>query len=253
MVKLPGENAIVECITGITSMATRHVVADLAAAYAERSGQCVEVESVGGVDAARRIENGEVFDFTVLASDAIDKLVAAGRVDPGSRVALAQSGMAVAVRAGARHPDISDEKAVRAAVLAARSVGYSTGPSGRHVAALFQRWGIADLVAKRCVEAPPGVPVGGLVARGEVEIGFQQSSELVHIAGIDIVGTLPADVQVFTVFAAAICASSSQAEAARALLSFLTSQEAEVAKRRNAMEPITGLPHPPVLRAAARS
>ena len=134
-------------------------------------------------------------------------------------------------------PDISSEAALREAILAARSIGYSTGPSGTHLTRLFERWGIAEIIAPRIVQAPPGVPVGALVARGDVALGFQQLSELIHLPGIDVVGALPSEIQVTTVFAAAACTATTQREAAQALLSFLTSREADTAKSRNGMEP----------------
>ena len=164
--------------------------------------------SVGGVDAARRVDDGEAFDFVVLAADAIEQLAAGGRVDPGSRTDLARSGVAIAVAAGAPRPDVGSESAVRDAVLRARSIGYSTGPSGAHLVRLFERWGIADAIAPRIVQAPPGVPVGTLVARGDVELGFQQLSELMHLPGIDVIGLLPPEIQVVTVFSAAVCTAS---------------------------------------------
>jgi len=225
-------------ITGISSMATRHVLAELAEAYEQQSRQRVAVESVGGVEAARRVEAGEAFDFVVLAVDAIERLAAAGRVDPSSRSDLARSGVAIAVAAGARRPDVTDERAVRQAVLDARSVAYSTGPSGAHLLRLFERWGIADTIAPRIVQAPPGVPVGALVARGDSDLGFQQLSELMHLPCIDVVGLLPKEIQVVTTFSAAVCSVSTRPEAAKALLSFLTSSEADAAKRRHGMEPV---------------
>ena len=168
-------------IKGISSMATRQVLADLVAAYQQQSDVVVTIESVGGVDAARRVQAGESFDFVVLASDAIDKLITSGHIDAHSKTDLVHSGVAVAVRAGAAHPDISTEDALRQAVQSAHSLSYSTGPSGVALARLFERWGIADEIKSRIVQAPPGVPVGALVARGDVELGFQQLSELIHI------------------------------------------------------------------------
>lgn len=224
-------------ITGISSMATRPVLADLAAAYRARTGVEVAIESVGGVDAARRVLAGEAFDVVVLASDAIARLAAAGRVIAGSEAALVHSGVAVAVRAGAARPDLGSEDAVRAAVLAARSLSYSTGPSGVQLARLFERWGIADQIASRIVQAPPGVPVGSLVARGEVELGFQQLSELLPLPGIEIIGPLPPAIQITTTFTAAVCTGAAQPDAARALLAFLQSPEAAEAKRRHGMDP----------------
>jgi molybdate transport system substrate-binding protein len=218
-------------IAGISSMAMRHVLADLAAEYERRSSQRVALESMGGVDAMRRVESGEAFDFAVLAAASIEKLAAAGRV--GSRADLARSGIAIAVREGAPHPDIGSEDAVRNAVSAARAVGYSTGPSGRYLLRLFERWGIAA----RLVEAPPGVPVAALVARGDAEIGFQQLSELMHERGIEVVGSLPAAIQEITIFSGAVCASASQPAAAKTLLAFLASPETAAIKRGHGMEP----------------
>ncbi|PIF27800.1 molybdate transport system substrate-binding protein [Acidovorax sp. 56] len=224
-------------IKGISSMATRQVLAELVALYAQQSSDRVGIESVGGVDAAKRVQAGEPFDVVILASDAIDKLVAAGHVSAPSKVDLVHSGVAVAVQAGAPVPDIGSEDALRAAVLAAPSISYSTGPSGVALAQLFERWGIAQEIAPRIVQAPPGVPVGTLVARGEVALGFQQLSELLHVPGITLVGPLPAAIQITTTFSAGVGAASAQPAAAQALLAFMASPQAADAKRRQGMDP----------------
>ncbi|MCX7149795.1 MAG: substrate-binding domain-containing protein, partial [Rhodocyclales bacterium] len=194
-------------------------------------------ESVGGVDAAKRVLAGETFDVVVLAADAIDKLIAAGRVIADSKTDLVRSAVAIAVRSGAPRPDIGSEDALRRAVLAARTVGYSTGPSGMALTKLFERWAIAEAVRERIVQAPPGVPVGQLVASGEVELGFQQLSELMHLPGIDVLGTMPPGCEIVTTFSAGLCATSTQPEAVRALLAFMRSPAAADAKRRHGMEP----------------
>ena len=224
-------------LTGISSMATRQVLAELAAQFTARQGRVLAMESVGGVDAAKRVQAGEAFDVVVLASDAIDKLIASGHLNAGSKVDLVRSPVAIAVRAGAPQPAVTTEDAVRQAVLAASSISYSTGPSGVFLTTLFERWGIAQAIASRLVQAPPGVPVGTLVARGEVELGFQQLSELMHLDGISVIGTLPPAIEFITTFSAALGLGSAQAEAVREMLQFMTSPETAAAKRRQGMEP----------------
>lgn len=224
-------------IRGVSSMATRQVLAELAAQYGQASGDVVQIESVGGVDAARRVQAGEPFDVVLLASDAIDQLVAAGAAVAGSKVDLVRSPVAVAVRAGTPAPDVGSEEALRRAVLAAPTIGYSTGPSGTALLQLLERWGIVAALKDRLVQARPGVPVGSLVAQGEVALGFQQLSELIHLDGIAIAGTLPQPVQIITTFSGAACATCTQRDAVRRMLSFMASPEAAAAKRRHGMEP----------------
>ena len=165
----------------ISSMATRLLLADLADQFQRSSGIATVIESVGGLDAAKRVQAGEAFDGVVLAAGAIDKLIASSHAVAGSRVDLVSSSVAVAVRAGSPLPDISSEAALRSAVLAAPTIGYSTGPSGVAIIALFERWGLTQTLQSRIVQTPPGVPVGSLVARGELALGFQQLSELMQI------------------------------------------------------------------------
>jgi molybdate transport system substrate-binding protein len=224
-------------IRGISSMATRQVLGELTAAY-EKSAVCaVQIESVGGVDAARRVQAGEPFDVVVLASDAIDQLIKTGAVVSGSKVDLVRSPVAVAVRAGAPRPDIATEGALRRAVQAASGIGYSTGPSGVALVRLFERWGLAAEIEPRLVQAPPGVPVGALLARGDVPLGFQQLSELIHLEGITVIGPMPDPVQIITTFSGAVCAVSPQADAVRRMLAFMASAETAATKRRHGMEP----------------
>ena len=217
-------------------MATKPLLADLVALYkAQAPDVQVQVESVGGVDAAQRVQAGEAFDAVVLASDAIDKLIASGHVLPGSRVDLVHSGVAVAVPAGAPVPDIATEEALRQAVLSARSVGLSTGPSGVQLAQLFVRWGIAEQIEGRMVQAKPGVPVGALIAQGEVALGFQQLSEMLGVPGITIVGGLPPGVEIITTFSGSVAATSVQAQAVQAMLAFWASAVCADTKVRHGM------------------
>jgi molybdate transport system substrate-binding protein len=227
----------IERITGISSMAMRQVLADLVDTYERQSGQHVAMVSVGGVDALRRVRDGEAFDFVTLGANAIEELEAADLVDAATRVDLARSGIAIAIRTGAPRPDIGSESAVRDAVLRARAIGYSTGPSGAHVTGLFERWGITGGIEPRLVQAPPGVSVGTLVANGEIELGFQQLSELMHVPGVEVAGVLPPAIQGITLFSAGVCTASTHRAAAVALISFLASPEADATMRRHGMEP----------------
>ena len=219
----------------ISSMATRALLAELAHDYHAKTGVEVRLESVGGVDAARRVQAGEVFDAVLLAADAIERLIASGQVQAGSRVDWVRSPVALAVRAGAPLPDIGTEAALRQAVCAARSLGVSTGPSGTALLQLFERWGVLEALRPRLVTPPPGVPVGSLVASGAVELGFQQLSELLALPGIALLGPLPPACAIETVFSAGLCTASAQPAAVRAWFDFLCSPATADCKRRHGM------------------
>ena len=225
-------------IAVISSMATKALLADLTHQFQQAHPEIeAQVESVGGVDAAKRVQAGEAFDVVALASDAIEKLVAAGHLLAETRVDIVRSAVAVAVPAGTPRPDISTEAALKAAVLAAPTLGYSTGPSGVQLARLFEHWGIAAEIAPRIVTPPPGVPVGSLVAKGEVALGFQQLSELMNLPGITLLGGLPEAVQIVTTFSAAQTVPSTQIAATRSYLDFLASAATAATKRQHGMEP----------------
>lgn len=229
--------SVAQEVRGICSMATRGLLAELFDVYSKQSGVPVKIEAMGGVEALRRVAADEAVDLVFLAADAIDKLAEVGKVDAASRTALVNSAVAVAVPAGAAHPDISSEAAVRGAVLAASRIGYSTGPSGVALLEMFQRWGIGEQLRNRLLQAPPGVPVGRLLAQGDATLGFQQLSELLGLPGIDLLGTLPAPIEIHTVFSGAVCNASTQPQAARELLDFLVSGACDEAKRRHGMAP----------------
>ena len=221
----------------LSSMATRDTLAELIAQYQQNTPQRVITESVAGIEAAKRVRAGDSADVVVLANNVIDQLIAEGKLVAGSRVNLVTSGIHVAVRAGAAKPDISSEDAVKRAVLAARTVSYSTGPSGIHLEKLFARWGIAQKIESRIVPAPPGTPVGSLIATGEAELGFQQLSEMMHIAGIQLLGPLPPAIQSITTFSAGVSSQATQTVPIRALLDFLVSPVVAAVKRKNGLEP----------------
>jgi molybdate transport system substrate-binding protein len=220
----------------ISSMATRELLGELVAQYQSATGQPVITDAAGGVDVAKRVRLGEAVDVVILASHAIDQLIEAGRLSAGSRVDIVKSGVAIAVRAGAQKPDIGTEDAVKRAVLAAKTLSYSTGPSGVYLEQVFERWGILQQIRSRIVVPPPGIPVGSLVASGAAELGFQQLSELLNLAGIEVVGPLPPVIQTITIFSGGISVDCDQPDAARALLRYMGSPAALSIKQRYGME-----------------
>jgi molybdate transport system substrate-binding protein len=213
-------------LSGLSSMATRQVLAALVQHHAQASGQQVQITSVGGVDAEQRVAAGEAVDLVWLAAPALARLESAGHLRAGSIRALMRTDIWVAVADGAPRPLLEDEDQVRQAVLAAPTLGYSTGPSGTYLTGLFQRWGIWEQVQPRLVKAQPGVPVGALIARGEVALGFQQRSELVGLAGVDAIGPLPDSIQHTTVFSGAVASTCVRPQAATAVLDYMSSAEA---------------------------
>jgi molybdate transport system substrate-binding protein len=185
-----------------------------------------------------RLARGEAIDVIILADVGLDDLIKQGKIRPGSRVDLIRSSIGMAVKAGAPHPDISTLDAFKRTVLAAKSIAYSDSASGVYLATeLFPKLGIAEQIKakSRKIEADP---VGGVVATGEFEIGFQQISELRPVKGIDIVGELPPGAQKTTIFAAAIPVTASEPEAAKALIQWLASPVAYPAIKKSGVEPM---------------
>jgi molybdate transport system substrate-binding protein len=226
-------------VTIISSMATRLILQELAASFSN-GGHTVRIESVGGVEAAQRLRAGEVFDVAVLAADALQGLAGEGHVLPHSVRAFARSPTAVAVPSGGlggvAHPGSCDEAAIRALVAGGKTIALSTGPSGKSMTQLLQSWGGVGSGKFRIVNAPPGVPVARLLARGDADVGFQQLSELLGEPGIDIVGTVDESLLPMTVFSCGISLSAADAAAAEDLIKALISPEAVAAKRRGGME-----------------
>lgn len=217
---------------------------DLSPAFAQASGDTTRLvlgASMGDTPTAipNRLARGEPADVLIMVGYALDKLIADGKAVPGSRVDLARSSIGLAVRAGAPRPDISTVDGLRQALLAAKSVAYSDSASGVYIEhEMFAKMGIAEQMRGKA-RAIPGDPVGGVVARGDAELGFQQISELKAIPGIDIIGPIPDAVQKVTVFSAGIAAGSANKAAAKALIAFLAAPEAAVAVRRAGLETMT--------------
>jgi molybdate transport system substrate-binding protein len=221
----------------IASLAIKAAYLELVPAFARQAKEKVETQWAGMADIRKRMLAGEVTDVVIGSAALIEDLIAGGSLDSRSRVDLAKSEVGAAVRAGARKPDIGSVDALKSALRAAKSIVYSSGPSGVYLAELFQRLGIAEELKSKVTQAPPGVLVGELVARGDFELGFQQVPELRQVRGIDYVGRLPRDVQVTTVFSGAVHSKSPQSKAATALLRHLGSREAQRVLRKHGLEP----------------
>ncbi len=197
----------------------------------------------GGVNAvAKRVADGEVADVVMLPAAQIDDLIKLGKLVAETRVNVATSGVGVAIRAGAPKIDASSSDGIRKALLAAKTIAYSAGPSGVHIERLIAKWGLTDQLKGKIVPpiptaGGPNLPIGEVVARGDAEIGFQQVSELLPVKGIDYLGPLPADIQEITVFSAAVHKAAGPTDAARALLKYLTAPEAAPIIRKTGMEP----------------
>ena len=222
----------------LSTQATEQAYRELVPQFEQASGHKVTTIFTGTLDANKRVAAGETYDLLIMSSASIDEHIKGGKVVPGSRVDLAKSGVAVAVSAGAPKPDISTTEALKKTLLAAKSIGYSTGPSGNYVISLFQRMGIADEVKPKLKQTPTGVFVASIIASGEAEIGFQQVSELIAAPGVDYVGPLPADIQQMTVSPAASWSGRRRSTRQRHWSSSLPRRQPQRLSRRGAWSPV---------------
>lgn len=220
----------------IAANALKESLTDLVSAFEKSSGHKVTKLWGGTSGIAKRISGGEVVDIVIIAAPNIDKLIAEGKLIAGSRVDFAKSGVGVAVRVGLPKPDITTSDAVKKAVLEAKSIAYSSGPSGFYVVELFKKMGIADQIKDKVRQPQSGVQISDLLARGEADLGFQQVSELQHRQGIEYLGPLPPDIQNITVYSVGMHEAATP-EAAKALVKFLTGPEAGAIIRKTGMEP----------------
>jgi molybdate transport system substrate-binding protein len=223
---LMGSAAQAAEINVIASTAMREVLEELVPMFERASGNKVVLSFQSGSLLPVKVKEGAQADLVVTTPATIDELVAAGKVVANTRVDFVRSGAGVAVRAGAPKPDISTPEALKKALLAAKSVGYSQGPSGVHFMSVLARLGIADQVKAKGVVPPLGTRVGTLIAKGEAEIGVQQITELIQIPGIDFVGPLPKELQANIIYATATPTSAKERDAAAALVKFLSSEQA---------------------------
>lgn len=217
--------------------AIKEIFLELAAPFESSTGNKVVAIWTGSADIKKRIGAGEAFDLVIVGAPDVDAFIKDGKMVAGSRVDIAGSGVGVAVKAGAPKPDIATSEAVKKALLAARTVAYSSGASGVYVLRLFERLGIAAEMKAKSKQAPTGVRVAQYLASGEADLGFQQVSELVHESGIDFIGPLPADIQNITHYSSGIPVGSNTPETARALQAVLSAPSAAPVIRKNGMEP----------------
>jgi len=221
----------------ISSLATREAHLELVPQFERASGQKVVTTWAGTVDIIQRVSAGEHYDLIIASKSTIDEFIEAGKVESGSRVDIARSGIGIAIRRGARRPDIGSAEALKRALVSAKAVAYSTGPSGVYLATLFERMGIGADIKAKSRQVPPGATVGPIIASGDVEIGFQQMSELLHVDGIDVIGPLPAEIQHITVISCGIPAAAKEPDSARALVRFLAAASARDAIERAGLQP----------------
>jgi molybdate transport system substrate-binding protein len=230
-------NASAADITVIASTAMTEVLQALVPMFERASGHKVIVSFQSGAVLPGKVRDGAPADLVVTTPDTIDALTKDGKLVAGSRVDFVRSGVGVAVRAGAPKPDIATPQAFKAALLAAKSVGISKGPSGVYLMNVLARLGIAEEIKAKAVVPELGQRVGALVAKGDAEIGIQQVTELLQIPGIDFVGPLPQELQTIIVYATARPTNAREREAADALVKFLSSEAAAPVIRKMGLEP----------------
>ena len=217
--------------------AVKESVTEVAARFEKDTGRRVSFTWGGSEAIAKRVAEGEVFDVVVNTAAGVDRMVADGKVVSGSRTDFSRSAVAVAVRAGLPRPDVSSVSALKAALLDAQSIAISSGASGRYLEQLFQKLGVAEQIKHKIRQPPSGTQIGDMLARGDVDLGFQQVAELMHAKGFQYLGPLPAEVQNYTVWAAGVHSSAPQADAARAFNRALVAPESAPAIRKYGMDP----------------
>jgi molybdate transport system substrate-binding protein len=221
----------------VTTGAVEQIMLGLIPAFERESGHSVRMSVYGTTLAIDKVKAGADADLVLLSPEALGELAKAGKVAAATITPAFHSWVGVAVRAGAPKPDIGTADAFKQALLNAKSIGYSNGPSGEYFSTvLIQRLGIADTIKPKITRVG-GMPVAVAVAKGEFEIGIHQIAELMPIPGIDIVGPLPPELQITLVYATGIATMAKAPEAAQALVRFIATAGAVPVIRKNGMEP----------------
>lgn len=220
----------------LSSNAIRQAYLELLPQFEKATGHSVTTTWAGTNDVVKRVSGGEVYDLVIMSADAFGKI--ADKIVPGTRADLVQSGIGVAVRPGMPKPDLTSGETVKQALIAAKSIGHSSGPSGVYLQSLFGRLGVADAIQSKVRQTPPGTPVAVLMRAGEIDLGFQQVSELIHETGIEYIGALPAEIQHISRFGGAVHASASNPDAAKAWMRVLTDPANAATIRKHGLEPV---------------
>jgi molybdate transport system substrate-binding protein len=232
--------ASAEEVVVMTTGAVEQIMKGLIPSFEQATGYKVSMSVLGTGPAVAKIKEGTFADLILLGPDALNELAAAGKVEAGTITPVFRSRIGLAVRAGAKKPDISNDAALKQTLLDARSIGYSIGPSGEHFSqVIIVKLGIADQVRPKMTNIR-GAPVGAGVARGEVEIGIHQIAELMPIAGIDVVGDLPADLNKTILYATGLTTMVKQRAAADALAKYLLLPASVPVIQKNGMNPVGG-------------
>ncbi|WP_282694604.1 substrate-binding domain-containing protein [Streptomyces sp. CC208A] len=224
-------------LVGLSSMATRPILTELCGHLRLAHGIPVRFESAGGVEVARRVREGAEADLLVLADGAMTALDREGHLRPGTLRPLWISQVVAAVPEGTPAPALGSTDDLRTALTSATGIAYSTGPSGTALLDLLHRLGLADVLADRLVQAPPGVPAGSLLSSGRADLAFQQHSELMDLPGVTVVGPLPGDTALTSLFGGAVLATAPDPDRALAALGLLASDEASRLAAGRGMEP----------------
>lgn len=235
---IESSNAQTAGLHGLSSMATRPLLVDLSTHVSLRLGIAVRMTSAGGVEIAKRVRSGFSADFVVLADDAVEALVSDGFAVRESVTPLFRSSVSVGIPHDAPQLDIATEDSLRSTLLAAAKVGYSTGPSGIAILRMLERWGVTDELQDRLRQATPGTPVAELLRRHEVDIGFQQLSELIKQPGVRVLGPMPPGTQIGTTFVGAVLTTSETAELAERALSEICSGAYADSVRDHGLAPV---------------
>jgi molybdate transport system substrate-binding protein len=217
--------------------AVKDSVVEIVSRFEKETGHRAVLSWAGTESITKRISDGEVVDVVVNAAQNIDKLILDRKITPGTRTDFAKSAIGVAVTANLPKPDISSVESLKQALLNSQSIAISSGTSGRYLAELFERLGVGEQVKSKIKQPPSGAQIGEMLARGEVDLGFQQVSELVHVNGIEYVGPLPKEVQSITVYSAGIHSETQERAAAKAFLEALKSLKSAPIITKTGMEP----------------